>query len=75
MLKWCYKIFSQDVLNKVTNIMSFKQSEIESIIDGAIEDVLELAIAGNFTKLKDIEYALEYLKGKLEEIDPTDFIS
>jgi hypothetical protein len=55
--------------------MSFKQSEIESIIDGAVEDILELAIAGNFTKIKDIEYALEYLKNKIEEIDPTDFIS
>lgn len=55
--------------------MSLKQSEIESIVDGAVEDVLELAIAGNLTKIKEIEYALEYLKSKIDDIDPTDFIS
>jgi hypothetical protein len=55
--------------------MSFKQSEIESIMDQAIEDILELTIAGNFTKIKDIEYAFDYLKTKLDEIDLSDFIS
>jgi hypothetical protein len=55
--------------------MSLKQSEIESIVDSAVEDILELTIAGNLTKIKEIEYALEYLKSKIEDIDPTDFIS
>lgn len=54
--------------------MSQKHSEIESVIDPAVEDIIEIAIAGNFTKIADIEYALEYLKQKIDEIDPEDFV-
>ena len=54
--------------------MSQKHSEIESVIDVAIEDIIEIAIAGNFTKITEIEYALEYLKQKIDEIDPEDFV-
>ena len=54
--------------------MSQKHSEIESVIDVVIEDVVEIAIAGNFTKITEIEYALEYLKQKIDEIDPEDFV-
>lgn len=54
--------------------MSQKHSEIESVIDAVIEDVVEIAIAGNFTKITEIEHALEYLKQKIDEIDPEDFV-
>lgn len=54
--------------------MSQKHSEIESVMDTAIEDIIEIAIAGNFTKITEIEYALDYLKRKIDEIDPEDFV-
>jgi hypothetical protein len=55
--------------------MSVNQTEIESIVDSAFEDIVEIGLAGQFTKLKEAEYALEYLKTKVNELDPNDFLS
>jgi hypothetical protein len=54
--------------------MNLKQTEIETIVDEAIEEVIELGLAGHFNTIKEVEYALTYLKSKIEELDPTDFL-
>ena len=55
--------------------MTPNQCEIEAVIDSAVEDIIEIVIAGNFTKLKDIEYGIEYLKTKIDELEPEDFLT
>jgi len=55
--------------------MSLKQTEIESIVDTAFEDIIEIGFAGQFTKLKEVEYALDYLKTKIDDLDPSDFLN
>lgn len=55
--------------------MSLKQIEIESIVDTALEDIIEIGLAGQFTKLKEVEYAFDYLKTKIDELDPSDFLN
>jgi len=50
--------------------MKYSESEIEAIVDGIVDDVVELTLTTCFTRLKDIEYAIEYLKSKIEDFDP-----
>jgi hypothetical protein len=54
--------------------MRLKQCEIEAIIDNVIEDIVEVIIAGEFSTRREFEYALEYLKTKIDDIEPTDFL-
>jgi len=54
--------------------MKISQTEIEAIVDEIIENTLEIGFAGQFTRLKEVEYALEYLKNKIEDFDPNDFL-
>jgi hypothetical protein len=55
--------------------MNVSQTEIESIVDSAFEDIVEIGLAGQFTKIKEVEYALDYLKRKIDELEPNDFLN
>jgi hypothetical protein len=53
--------------------MSFKQPEIESIVDHALDETLAEIFDNEFSNIKDIEYALEYLRQKVDELEAEDF--
>lgn len=53
--------------------MQFKEPEIESIVDYAIDEILSEVFSGEFHDIDDIEYALNYLKSKIKELEPEDF--
>lgn len=53
--------------------MEFKQPEIESIVDHAIDEILSEVFSGEFNDIEDIEYALNYLKTKIKDLEPEDF--
>ena len=54
--------------------MKYSESEIETIVDGIVDDVIEITLTTCFTRLNDIEYAIEYLKSKIEDLDPVTFL-
>lgn len=49
--------------------MEFKEPEIESIVDHAIDEILSEA----FSDIEDIDYALNYLKEKIKGLEVEDF--
>jgi hypothetical protein len=53
--------------------MSFKKLEIEAIIDSTLEDVLTELFSNEFDKIESIQYALDYLKTKVEALEAEDF--
>jgi len=53
--------------------MSLKEPEIESIVDHALDETLNEIFENEFKDLKDIEYALEYLRQKVDELEAEDF--
>lgn len=53
--------------------MSFKEPEIESIVDHALDETLTEIFQNEFKDVKDIEYALEYLRQKVDELEAEDF--
>lgn len=53
--------------------MQFKEPEIESIVDHAIDEILSEVFSGEFNDIDDIEYALNYLKSKIKDLEPEDF--
>jgi len=53
--------------------MSLKEPEIESIVDHALDETLNEIFENEFKDLKDIEYALEYLRQKIDELEAEDF--
>jgi hypothetical protein len=53
--------------------MSLKEPEIESIVDHALDETLAEIFDNEFSDLKDIEYALEYLRQKVDELEAEDF--
>ncbi len=53
--------------------MSLKQPEIESVIDHALDETLTEIFNNEFNNLKDIEYALNYLRQKVDELEAEDF--
>jgi hypothetical protein len=53
--------------------MSLKEPEIESIVDHALDETLTEIFDNEFRDLKDIEYALEYLRQKVDELEAEDF--
>ena len=53
--------------------MSFKKLEIEAIIDNVLDDVLTETFSNQFDKIESIEYALDYLKTKVEALEAEDF--
>jgi hypothetical protein len=53
--------------------MSLKEPEIEAIIDHALDETLTEIFNNEFINSKDIEYALEYLRRKVDELEAEDF--
>jgi len=53
--------------------MSLKEPEIESIVDHALDETLTEIFDTEFKDIKDIEYALEYLRQKVDELEAEDF--
>jgi hypothetical protein len=54
--------------------MSIKKSQIESFVESALDDFIYQAFQNEFTDINDIEYALEYLKLKINDLEADDFI-
>lgn len=53
--------------------MSLKEPEIESIVDHALDETLTEIFNNEFKNIKDIEYALDYLRQKVDDLDAEDF--
>lgn len=53
--------------------MSLKEPEIESIVDHALDETLTEIFNNEFKDIKDIEYALDYLRQKVDELEAEDF--
>jgi len=53
--------------------MSLKEPEIESIVDHALDETLAEIFDNEFSTSKDIEYALNYLRQKVDELEAEDF--
>lgn len=53
--------------------MSLKKNEIESLIEHAIDDIISEVFENQFAKIEDVEYAVDYLKSKINDIEAEDF--
>jgi hypothetical protein len=53
--------------------MQFKQPEIESIVDHAVDEIINEVFSGEFNDIEDIDYALNYLKSKIKDLELEDF--
>jgi hypothetical protein len=53
--------------------MSLKKNEIESLIENAIDGIISEVFENQFAKIEDVEYAVEYLKSKINDIEAEDF--
>jgi len=53
--------------------MSLKKNEIESIIEHTLDDIIAMVFENQFSSIKDIEYAIEYLKEKVNDLEAEDF--
>jgi hypothetical protein len=53
--------------------MSLKEPEIESIVDHALDETLTEIFNNEFNTPKDVEYALNYLRQKVDELEAEDF--
>jgi hypothetical protein len=57
--------------------MSFKKlkkHEIEAIIESAVDDIISSTFQTEFTDFEDVEYAVEFLKTKINELEADDFV-
>jgi len=53
--------------------MSFSKNEIECFVDTAIDEAIFEIFKNQFSSMKEIEYAVDYLKEKIQDVDPEDF--
>jgi hypothetical protein len=53
--------------------MSLSKNEIECFVDTAIDETVYEIFKNEFTSMKEIEYAIEYLQTKIQDLDPEDF--
>jgi hypothetical protein len=53
--------------------MSLKKNEIESLIEHAMDDVIAHVFENEFASLEDLEYAVDYLKEKINDLEAEDF--
>ncbi len=53
--------------------MTLREPEIESIIDHALDETLIQIFENEFKNSKDIEYALDYLRQKVDDLEAEDF--
>jgi hypothetical protein len=53
--------------------MSLKKHEIESLVEHAMDDIISQVLENEFASLEDLEYAIEYLKEKINDLEAEDF--
>jgi hypothetical protein len=53
--------------------MSLKKHEIESLVEHAMDDIIAQVLENEFAKLEDLEYAIDYLKEKINDLEAEDF--
>lgn len=53
--------------------MSYTKNEIECFVDTALEEAILEIFKHQFSSFKELEYAVECLKEKVQELDPEDF--
>jgi hypothetical protein len=53
--------------------MSYSKTEIECFVDNAVEEVVLEIFKNEFSSFKELEYAIEYLQEKIQELDAEDF--
>ncbi len=53
--------------------MSLSKNEIECFVDTAIDETVYEIFKNEFSSLKEVEYAIEYLQTKIQDLDPEDF--
>jgi hypothetical protein len=53
--------------------MSLKKNEIESLVEHAMDDIIAQVLENEFAKLEDLEYAIDYLKEKINDLEAEDF--
>ena len=53
--------------------MSYNKNEIECFVDTALDEAILEIFKNEFSSFKELEYAVEYLKEKIQVIEPEDF--
>jgi ribosome maturation factor RimP len=53
--------------------MSSKRNEIEAIIEDVVENIIFEVFDNNFTTIPEVEFALEVLKDRIQNLDVDDF--
>jgi hypothetical protein len=53
--------------------MSLKKHEIEALVEHAMDDLISEVFENQFSKIEDLEYAIEYLKSKINDLEADDF--
>jgi hypothetical protein len=53
--------------------MSLSKNEIECLVDTAFDDAILEIFKNQFSNFKEIEYAVDYLKEKIQDLEPEDF--
>jgi hypothetical protein len=53
--------------------MSLREPEIEAIVEHALDETLNEIFENELQGSKNIEYALDYLRTKVEELEVQDF--
>jgi ribosome maturation factor RimP len=53
--------------------MSSKRNEIEAIIEDVVENIIFEVFDNNFTTISEVEFALEVLKDRIQNLDVDDF--
>jgi len=53
--------------------MSYSKNEIECLVDNALEEAVLEIFKHEFSSFKELEYAIEYLQEKVQDLDPEDF--
>jgi len=53
--------------------MKLKKNEIESLIEHALDDIISQVFENQFASLSDLEYAIDYLKEKINDLEAEDF--
>ena len=53
--------------------MSLSKNEIECFVDAAFDDAILEIFQNQFHSFKEVEYAVDYLKEKIQELEAEDF--
>jgi hypothetical protein len=53
--------------------MSYNKNEIECFVDAALDEAILEIFKNEFSSFKELEYTIEYLKEKIQALEPEDF--